>query len=78
MIGPFLQQLAIASIMVGLTVIVHFAGLSVLLAMTIVHRMNSLEQMIGRTSLSDSQRNGRARPRPDDDISGPRSWSQPA
>lgn len=169
MIGPFIQQLAIASVMVGLTVIFHFTGLSVLLAMirrrlhgrnpvetfldngalivgsafglfalhgveiwsyallywtmnafasfeqalyfsttsyatigygdvvlpvgqrlvgaiegvngvlmlgwstafffTIVHRMNSLEHVIGHTSSSDSQRSGRARPCPSRDIS---------
>lgn len=38
MTASFLTQLAMASMMVGLTVIVHFAGLSVLLALVRKHR----------------------------------------
>lgn len=53
MIGPFIQQLAIASVMVGLTVIFHFTGLSVLLAMIRrrLHGRNPVETFLDNGAL---------------------------
>lgn len=53
MIGPFIQQLALASVMVGLTVIIHFAGLSALLVMIRrrLHGRNPVETFLDNGAL---------------------------
>lgn len=53
MIGPFLQQLALASVMVGVTVVLHFTGLSVLLALIRrrLHGRNPVETYLDNGAL---------------------------
>lgn len=53
MIGPSIQQLALATMMVGVTVIIHFAGLSLLLALIRrrLHGKNPVETFLDNGAL---------------------------